>query len=107
MFYAKDIGNPKGTREFVDAIDVFYKIAPDTASAYTACRILAAEVERLREQAQQPEPLTRPDRPGLWWVWSKAYQQWELECVGDPAIWHDGLWLPATPPPAPRSTQEP
>lgn len=61
------------------------------------------------EQQAAPIPLTRPDRPGDWWEWCDG--GWRLCTIfdgvtrlsklwsGEPPL--DGLWLPATPPPAP------
>jgi hypothetical protein len=61
--------------------------------------------ELLKGQTKQPEPLTRPDRPGWWWVWHSG--KWDCYRVMHPDMYSlsAGLWFPATPPPAPSQKE--
>ena len=56
MAFVQDIGQTKASAEWIKAIDVISKIAPDTSTAYTVARILAAEVQRLRALVDELTP---------------------------------------------------
>lgn len=60
-----------------------------------------AALDYAAEQQAAPTPLTLPDRPGWWWKWSQTLGRWNLMHVEWANAKYAGLWLPATPPPAP------
>ncbi len=64
----------------------------------------ADAVTLLTQPKPAPTPLPRPDKPGWWW--QLRGREWLMRCIsyrieGDP-----GQWLPATPPPAPKTEEE-
>lgn len=64
----------------------------------------ADAVTLLTQPKPAPTPLPRPDKPGWWW--KLCGREWLMRCIsyrleGDP-----GQWLPATPPPAPKTEEE-
>lgn len=61
----------------------------------------------LMAEMAEPEPLSRPDKPGKWWRWDTDVEAWQLTTVTDPARREYGFWFPLVSPPAPRGKRAP